>query len=372
MNLYIVSFLCLFLQVITKELPQQLYYHDENIITLSFKQSSFDFTVELYEPNTNKSKYFTPDMTTNITYYNFMSTNNPQIIKSDQMKIKKEIYNYTVQKEYLVFSNTLHYSLLYYNTTPDLYRRNILCFSPNAIERGLIFPLMLFDQELIRYPMFMFYYLQEEWDIYLGGTPKKVKDIYPYHKNCVSHNKTWNCILNSIIVKGKEYINTKPIVFESHTRGISAPKEFLNFVGELLLEDYKKDWMCYYLDRTYSFMECQCEVLKTFPTFHFNFDGNIISVKGSDLFRKSNSMCRVILYPNNYNRWEFDISIFKHHPVEFRYLDNSISFYSDSPFPNKEELLRNTFLIKFILLSISLINLIMLILLFIIIKTNKQ
>ena len=374
MILFILSFLCLLLHILAKELPQQLYYHDEKIITLPFTQSSFDFTIELYESKTNKSKYFTPDMTTNITYYNFLSDNDPQIIKTGQMTHNKQIYNFTVQKENCLFTNTLRYSLTYYNTTPDLLHVNKLCFAPTAIERGLIFPLMLFDQDLIRYPIFMFHYLQEEdWNIYIGGTPKKVKDKYPYHKNCVSRNNTWNCKLDSVVLKGKEYINTKPIVFLSHTRGISAPNDFLSFAGELLLQDYKKDWMCYYLDRTYSYMECQCEVLKTFPTFYFVFDGNVLAVQGRDLFRKSNSMCRVILYPNNHDRWEFDISIFRHHPVEFRYLDNSVSFYSDSPFPNKEDLLRNTLLIKLIMVLVSIFNIIMIsILLFVNITTRKQ
>ena len=374
MKLLIFSFLCLLLVIFPKELPQQLYYHDEKIITLPFKQSSFDFTIELYESKKNKTKYFTPDMTANITYYNFLSENDPQTIKTGQMNHSNKLYNFSLQKENCLFTNTLRYSLMYYNTTPELHRSNILCFAPTAVERGFIFPLMLFDQDLIRYPTFMFHYLQEEdWNIYIGGTPQKIEGKYPYRQNCISRNNTWNCKLDSVILKGKEYINTRPIAFLSNTRGISAPNDFLSFAGELILQDYKKDWMCYYLDRTYSYMECQCEVLGTFPTFYFNFDGNVLEVQGRDLFRKSNSMCRVILYPNNYNRWEFDISIFKHHPVEFRYLDNSVSFYSDSPFPSKEDLLRNTFLIKIIMIVVSIFNCIMIfILLFINITIKKQ
>lgn len=318
-----------------------LLNNNNNFIAVEFHRSLFDFTLQLCDQKNTKPKYFYPNMQINFTFYFHEKLNNSeiQILDTGTFNHNNNSFNYSYQQEKYQISNKFFY-FYYYNTTPPIYRHNILSLAPKSNNINGVLPLSLYEQKIIMNPSFSFYLHEpsgELGNIFFGGLPNHIKERFPYFSSCESdvNRNSWNCNLTSTFIeKGYQYINTYPMLFQSHEQGISAPSDFLSFLGDIILNKfkYKKDWKCYLLDRSYSFMECQCEVVDSFPSITFVFGETVLEVPGRDLFRKSNSMCRLIFYQSNSNSWEFDISIFKSHPTTFNYLNNTITFQSSSPF----------------------------------------
>lgn len=353
--------LCLSWEIRKSELPN----NNNNILEVEFHRGLFYFYLQLQDQKNTKPKYFYTDMLINSSFYFHEIFNNSevQVIGTGTFNHFNNSFNYSFQKEKYRISNKF-FDFYYYNTTPPMYLHNFLSLAPKSNNINGIFPLSLYEQKIIKDPSFSFYLVEstESGNIFFGGLPSHIKERFPYFSSCRSdiNRNTWNCNLTStFIANGYQYINRYPMFFQSHEHGISAPSDFLSFLGDIILNkfNYKKDWKCYLLDRTYSFMECECDVIESFPSITFVFGQSLLEVPGRDLFRKANSMCRLIFYQSNSNLWEFDISIFKSHPTTFDYLNNTITFQSSFPFIRLTQIL---FIIycKPLLISLSIILLV--------------
>ena len=86
--------------------------------------------------------------------------------------------------------------------------------------------------------------------------------MYRVHKCKVTHHKYWGCDLNRIQIGEHVYDNEAPMFFEASGKGILAPKEFIEWIErEKVFEQMLKNWSCYFVERVFSVMECDCGVV---------------------------------------------------------------------------------------------------------------
>ena len=195
--------------------------------------------------------------------------------------------------------------------------------------------------------------------IHFGGIPDEA--ITPYQQRCkvIEGYSSWGCNLTQVIFDNKVFQNVNYSFFQSNQEFLYAPKEFMNYINSTVFTPYIKNETCYIasINEDIASFNCECESIKSFPSFHFIFGEIAFTLNSSQLFDFNTNECVFIVQLNEINNteWIFGVKFLNNYISLYDYENKDITFYSKIPFIQPKELFSSRYSLLIKILSIILI-----------------
>lgn len=312
-------------------------------IEIPFEERLFECHFQLQQHETNITKYFQLSLIKNYTYatytfYKVSSSKHSYVHENGTFPTSNVKYQF-VTDHYTspTSSNTTNtFTLPFYLITRNGTGLDVftLPYTQTPQERKSNLVYSLYEQHITQHLSFGIYLHNiEQGYIYFDAHSLISTAYHGYRvRKCkITHHKYWGCDLNRIKIGEHVYDNEAPMFFDASGKGILAPKKFIEWIErEKVFEQMLKNWSCYFVERVFSMMECDCGVVEALPRFTFWFGEEEIEVDTRYLFRKANSQCRLKISENhnkNGDEWVFDFSLFRQYLGVFSYEENAILFY---------------------------------------------
>ena len=204
----------------------------------------------------------------------------------------------------------------------------------------------LYENNIIDSLSFGFSYQENEQYLYIGALPEDLSNEYKDKKTIKvdKEYKTWGTVINNITM-GKYTFNTKYYgYFQANTFPISAPKEFITFLYEIVFKEYLEQGQCTIVQESFTkYISCQCNILNEMNDTQIFFDDTLIPISIKYLIKSNNSnRCTLQIKENEIDKdiekFIFGISFLSQYPSLFDYEDESITFFSNKPFNQLNEI----------------------------------
>lgn len=217
-----------------------------------------------------------------------------------------------------------------------------------------------------------------EGNLHLGGLPENITKN-KYFGKCKVINDSWGCNLRYIYAGDNQnnlFINKYKAIFQSAYGGITAPKEFLDYIAENILKENILRNECeiernYYSDYIFICKNGK-EIFENLPPFlSFVFDNIVLKVPKSQLFYfpsfngNEKLICNIYLSLNKQeqNIWTFGDRFLSNFITEFDYENKEVTFFSNEAIPifkKKNNFFRKILIFLIFLLATSSVDLIIL------------
>lgn len=177
--------------------------------------------------------------------------------------------------------------------------------------------------------------------LYIDEIPSDIMNYYTHKCKIKNNSNKWNCDLNKVIVSDPinnkhelYYDNYDFAYFDSSSKFILAPQEFITFLKKEVLKEFIRKQECI-VDGFYNIrqIECVCDVVLK-DDFYFEvsfvFQGIKLKIKKELLFERYGKTCGMLIEVNTFNKTEWVIGepLFREYFMKFNINEQSIMFYS--------------------------------------------
>ena len=213
--------------------------------------------------------------------------------------------------------------------------------------------------------------------LYFGGLPSEVTTQYKYTTKCKVpiHYDKWGCSLNTVNIKRLNntnkmiYVNKYPFYFQSNTKGIHAPKDFMMFMYENVIKDLLDKHLCW-ISKVNDSLEEQIKCYRNTSSVLIDYveiviNGKVFTMIKKDLFLIYADGNEFIIVNNKYsdNEWIIGNVFLNTYITYFDYSDKSITFYTEEQLETivgygkegEEETIKNILMLCSIIMVLNII-----------------
>lgn len=178
-------------------------------------------------------------------------------------------------------------------------------------------------------------------DVYIGGTPLKVHNKYPYSIRCSIPNNVrsteWGCPLTAVWINNNyhAYLHNKFVHFQADTYYNIAPLSFLDYMNKIYFNEEYKNGNCHMDDfRTMKIIHCMCYATNKFPDITLVINGYRVVYKMNLLFKAFIDECEFLFHGGDISTTDFIMgtTFMNNFAMEYDINDKSVTLMSKNQF----------------------------------------